>query len=442
MLKKLLAVIGALLAMVVFAASLAHFYPQSPQHEVPLTTTSRPTLWVTSDTHFIAPSLHDDQTAWGWVKASAAGKDMQDQPIAIKAFVHAALKAHPTAVIITGDVTFNGALASAKSIAKRLAPLQQAGIHVLAIPGNHDIYDGWARKYTGKAQTKVTQISPKMWRQVFADGYQHAASIDPNSLSYAITLNRDYRLLLLDSNIYTIQPSNLAPNTGGQLSKSTLTWLRQQLAVAKKRGQHPLVFMHHNLYPHASHASGWVLNNAEAVRKLLSAYQVPVVFSGHIHAQDIMADPAGQATPKEIISASFTQTPGIYGVIKLTPETFDYHTQAQDLTPVLSAKQKNGHLGHYQRYLATMFKQTQALPIVYQQAKDAGLKGRSLIAASNFLAELNWRFFSGNDTSGLTQLKQLPGYAAVMGNHKLRQQVKPLLQDHDLPDHHLFLKLD
>ncbi|MCI1986099.1 MAG: metallophosphoesterase [Lactobacillus sp.] len=439
---KILAALGALLAMGLFAASLAHFYPQPAQREPQLTTTNRPTLWVTSDTHFIAPSLHDHKTAWQWITGSAAGKDMNDQPVALQAFVHAALQAHPTAVIITGDVTFNGALASAKSIANRLSPLQKAGIHVLVVPGNHDIYDGWARAYHGKHQTKVAQIGPEQWRTLFHDGYDHAASVDANSLSYAVNLNRDYRLLMLDSNIYTIQPSNLAPKTGGKLSTATLAWLKQQLKEAQARGQHPLVFMHHNLYAHASHSSGWVLNNAAALRKLLTAYQVPVLFSGHIHAQDIAADPAGKAPTKEIVSASFTETPGIYGVVKLTPTTFNYHTQAQDLTPVLTPKQKAGHLGHYQRYLATMFKQTQAMPIVYQQAKEAGLKRQQLTAASAFLAELNWRFFSGNDSTGLAQLKRMPGYAAVMGNSQLRQRAQAMLQDHNLPDHHLSLKLD
>jgi lipopolysaccharide export system protein LptA len=39
------------------------------------------------------------------INGSAAGKDLNDQPVAIHAFVQEALKQKPTAVIITGDVT-------------------------------------------------------------------------------------------------------------------------------------------------------------------------------------------------------------------------------------------------------------------------------------------------------------------------------------------------
>jgi UDP-2,3-diacylglucosamine pyrophosphatase LpxH len=67
-----------------------------------------------------------------------------------------------------------------------------------------------------------------------------------------------------------------------------------------------------------------------ALRKLLAEYKVPVVFSGHIHAQDISADPSKKYPTKEIVSASFSETPGIYGVVTLTKDTFSYHTQKQN----------------------------------------------------------------------------------------------------------------
>ncbi len=437
--KRTLAILISMLAMLLFASTLVHYYPQATDHAPQLTTTSHPVLWVTSDTHFIAPSLHDQHRAWQNIEGTAAGKDMDDQPVALKAFVAAALKARPTAVVITGDVTFNGELSSAKSIARRLAPLTKAGIHLLVIPGNHDIYDGWARQYKGNRQLQTTQISPDDWRQIFHDGYANETSEDADSLSYAVNLNHDYQLLMLDDNIYTVQPATIQPTTGGRLRSSTLSWLRQQLVKAHRDGRQTLVFMHHNLYDHNQHAEGWTLENAGALRKLLADYRVPVVFSGHIHAQDITADPDGRYATKEITSASFTETPGIYGVVDLTPHHLAYHTVAQDLTPVLSAAQKKTPLAHYQRHLKHLFIDDQALPIVWQEAKDAGLQGADLRNAATFLAELNWRFFSGNDSGSPAALQQMPGYRAVMGNAHLRRRAQALLQDKNLPDHQLNL---
>ncbi|WP_461214580.1 metallophosphoesterase [Lacticaseibacillus sp. GG6-2] len=437
--KRTLTIIFSLLAMAFFAGTLTHYYPQATDHEPQLTSARQPTLWVTSDTHFIAPSLHDQKQAWQNIEGTAAGKDLSDQATALTAFVHAALKARPAAVIITGDVTFNGELASAKSIAKRLAPLPRAGIRLLVIPGNHDIYDGWARRFKGTQQLKTDQISPEAWRQIFNDGYASEASEDADSLSYAVNLNQDYQLLMLDDNIYTVQPATIQPATAGRLRTSTLRWIRQRLNQAQHSNRQTLVFMHHNLYDHNQHADGWTLENAPALRKILADYHVPVVFSGHIHAQDISADPDGRYPTKEIVSASFAETPGIYGVVKLTKGRFDYHTVDQDLTPVLTAAQRRTHLGHYQQYLERLFKDDQALPIVWQEARDAGLKGADLRNAANFLAELNWRFFSGNDAGDPAALRKMAGYKAVMGNTKLRPRAQAMLQDKNLPDHRLSL---
>lgn len=44
--------------------------------------------------------------------------------------------------MITGDLTFNGAKTSAKKFAELFAPLKKAGVALIAIPGNHDIFDG------------------------------------------------------------------------------------------------------------------------------------------------------------------------------------------------------------------------------------------------------------------------------------------------------------
>ena len=188
-----------------------------------------------------------------------------------------ALKSRPTALIITGDVTFNGEKTSAESLMHRLQPLVDHGIKVLIIPGNHDIYDGWARAYKGRQQRLTEQISPSDWRQIFHSSYEQAAAQDGNSLSYRVNLNHQYQLLLLDSNIYTIEPSNRPPNTGGKLSPQTMTWVRRQLALGARAHRKSIIFMHHNLYTHNEAVNqGYVLDNSDALKKLLTRYHVPL----------------------------------------------------------------------------------------------------------------------------------------------------------------------
>jgi len=432
--KSLWIGLGVLVAVI---AGLVIFWPKS-QPAKALTTSQTPKLWVLSDPHFIAPSLHDEGKAYTEIKQTAAGKDMDYQPQTVQAFVHAALQAKPTAVIITGDVTFNGALVSAESLAKRLAPLQHAGIKLLVIPGNHDIYDGWARQYQGSQQIKVSQISPNDWRRIWAQSYQVAASNDPASLSYRVNLNRDYQLLCLDSNTYPVQPSNVAPNTGGALSDDTLKWLAQQLRAGQQAHRQSLVFMHHNLYQHNAHVhQGFVLDNAAALKTLLDRYHVKIVFSGHIHAQDISHDPDQQSPITEIVSGSFAISPNGVGEVSLSPTRFTYHRRAIDLTPILTAKdRKNPDLRDHQAYLTRLFEED-AQPLVFEALAQTGVSQKQLVAATQLFGVLNWRYFTGEDNptrQQLATLKANPAYKTLMQSPELRGYLNTIVVDTNVPD--------
>lgn len=443
--KRTLGIIGSLLTMLIFAIALTVAYPkQRGGHQ--LTDSPTTSIWVLSDTHFIAPSLHDNGRAFKKINQTTAGKDLYYQPVAIRALVHEALQAKPAAIVLTGDDTFNGEEVSAQSLAKRLQPLQKAGIHVLVIPGNHDIEDGWARAFKGKQQLVTNQISTTDFRRIFNDGYHNATSEDANSLSYAINLNAHYKLLMLDDNIYSSQPSNSAPTTNGRLKASTLRWLTQQLKAAKKEGRTPLVFMHHNLYPHNSRVhGGFVLNNAPAVRKLLKTYDVPVDFSGHMHAQDIERDPAGKDPTIEVVDGAFSISPSSYGVVTLAPHRLTYAKHHVNVPAVLTTKEKkNPDLLHYQRYMKRLFTQsgqemaTEAL--VWQQ----GLTGKKLHQGVNFIGELNWRFFTGADSPAdvaSAKLTSDPGYKIDMANPQLREYIKSIMVDHNMPDNHLTVRI-
>lgn len=431
----------ALLALVLIAWGLGFAAAARPAGDDALTTSRSPRLWVLSDTHFLAPDLHDHQAAFQAIQRSAAGKDLKYQPVAIRALVQEALTANPrpTAVIFTGDVTFNGAKASAESLAKRLVPLQKAGIHVLVTPGNHDIYDGWARKYQGAKQYKVEQISPTDWRNIFNDGYHNEHSEDTASLSYTVTLNRTYQLIMLDSNIYTIQPSNRNPNTGGELKPATMSWLRAQLAAGKKAGRTSLVFMHHNLYVHNAMVNrGYVLNNAPALRKLLTQYHVPVLFSGHIHAQDIRSG-AQSGQPVEIVDGAFSISPAGYGDVRLTPQWLTYDRRTVKVGPVLTHQEKhNPDLVHYQSYLKRLFLGN-GEALAYQTLYDQSLSKADRSAGVKFLGELNWRFFTGRDhitDAEAAKLRKTKGYQVDDQVPSLHRYMHSILQDKDRDDLH------
>ena len=141
-----------------------------------LTQDKKTSFWVISDTHLIADSLHDDGQAFSQMQKTSQGKDLYYQETALSAFVRMAEEKKPAAIIVTGDVTFNGERVSAERFAEIFKPLTKTKLLVLA--GNHDIYDGWAREFHGKKQYYAGQISPRMWRNIFRTSYETAVSVD------------------------------------------------------------------------------------------------------------------------------------------------------------------------------------------------------------------------------------------------------------------------
>ncbi len=156
-------------------------------------------FWVISDTHLIAKSLHDEGQAFSQMQKTSQGKDLYYQETALTAFMRMAQRKKP-ATIITGDITFNGERVSAEKFAEIFKPLKHT--QVLVLPGNHDIFDGWAREFRGKKQFYAGEISPMFWRSIFAKSYRQAFNTNDSSLAYSVQLNPQYFLILADSNIY------------------------------------------------------------------------------------------------------------------------------------------------------------------------------------------------------------------------------------------------
>ena len=68
-------------------------------------------------------------------------------------------------VLIPGDLTKDGELASHEALAKKLEAFEEeTGIQVLVIPGNHDI-NGVAASYAGETPVEVETLSSDQWEE-------------------------------------------------------------------------------------------------------------------------------------------------------------------------------------------------------------------------------------------------------------------------------------
>ncbi|MDY5068162.1 MAG: metallophosphoesterase [Lactobacillus johnsonii] len=384
-----------------------------------LTQDKKTSFWVISDTHLIADSLHDHGQAFSQMQKTSQGKDLYYQETALSAFVRMAQKKKPAAIIVTGDVTFNGERVSAEKFAEIFKPLEET--QLLVLPGNHDIYDGWAREFRGKKQYYAGQISPRMWRNIFKTSYKNAVSVDDESLAYSVQLNPDYLLILADSNDYGKEEATTAPATAGFLGREQRRWIKAQLQYASENNLQVIFCMHHNLYAHNPAVNkGYVVDDYRELRKLLAQYNVKLVFSGHIHAQNIML-PQDPCPATEVVTASFCSNNQGYGVVKVSPKEVSYTCHHFKMKDYLTDKEKqNWTLTHFHDYLENIQLGTISAELMqknlYQNHDDLD----TVRKMGRLFGEMNYHFFTGKnhiESEELQKLKKSPIYQRLIADN-------------------------
>lgn len=384
-----------------------------------LTQDKKTSFWVISDTHLIADSLHDHGQAFSQMQKTSQGKDLYYQETALSAFVRMAQKKKPAAIVVTGDVTFNGERVSAEKFAEIFKPLEET--QLLVLPGNHDIYDGWAREFRGKKQYYAGQISPRMWRNIFKTSYRNAVSVDDESLAYSVQLNPDYLLILADSNDYGKEEATTAPATAGFLGREQRRWIKAQLQYASENNLQVIFCMHHNLYAHNPAVNkGYVVDDYRELRKLLAQYNVKLVFSGHIHAQNIML-PQDPCPATEVVTASFCSNDQGYGVVKVSPKEVSYTCHHFKMKDYLTDKEKqNWTLTHFHDYLENIQLGTISAELMqknlYQNHDDLD----TVRKMGRLFGEMNYHFFTGKnhiESEELQKLKKSPIYQRLIADN-------------------------
>ncbi|MBR1457518.1 MAG: metallophosphoesterase, partial [Oscillospiraceae bacterium] len=194
---------------------------------------------VGTDLHYIAPALTDHGAYFTELVDGADGKLTRWSEELTDAFLAEVIARRPEALLLTGDLTFNGAVMSHEALAEKLRAVEAAGVPVLVQTGNHDVYDPDAARFSGDGFTRVPSASSAAFREIYAAfGYDEALAVDEDSLSYLYPLNADTLVLMLDA--------NTAHDPCG-LSDKTLGWVEKQLRAASREGRYVLAAGHQNL---------------------------------------------------------------------------------------------------------------------------------------------------------------------------------------------------
>lgn len=339
------------------------------------------TLFLATDLHFISPALTDHGAYFTNMVDSADGKMTSYVNELTDAFIAQVIDKKPDALVLSGDLTFNGARKSHEDLAGKLQAVREAGIPVYVIPGNHDLYRYSAASFSGDGYTRVDSVTAEEFAEIYRDfGFDAALSRDPYSLSYAAELMPGVRLVMLDVNTQSMQ---------GAATHSALSWVERELQAAHSAGEKIIAVSHQNLFAHSSLLSkGYVIENASLLLSYYERYGVAINLSGHLHMQHTAQSENGLP---EIATSSLSVSPCQYGVIEIEGGTAQYHTETVDVAAWAKATgQTDENLLHFSEYAADYFAATAVRQALAQLGDDPDAD-----AMAAWLSELNAAYFSG-----------------------------------------------
>ena len=292
------------------------------------------TFFVASDMHYLAKSLSDNGKAYKTFIESGDGKQLNYIEEIMNAFVADIKIKKPDVLILSGDLTTNGEKASHIELAKKLKEVESSGTSVYVIPGNHDIFNPYARSFKGDNQYKTDYISDVDFSKIYTDfGYNDAISRDKSTLSYLVAPSSDTWLLMLDTNKYENNIRLGSPEAGGEISASTFEWITKCSKLAKEHNAKIVTVMHQNLLDHVEGITkNFTIDNSKEAVKVFEEVGLKIALSGHIHIQDIKKYDNASAPIYDIVTSALSVYPQQYGVLKYSPKDgFDYSTSKVDV---------------------------------------------------------------------------------------------------------------
>ena len=315
-----------------WSKTLPQVWPEVPEEEH----YTPPRIIQATDVHYQSADAEDDGAAFQLFVERCDGKVVKYLPQLLDAFMDQVIAEKPTALVLSGDITMNGEKINHKELAEKLHKVQDAGIPVLIIPGNHDINNPNAAVYFGDEKTSTDSVTPEEFYDIYhMYGYDQAISRDSASLSYVYQLDERNRLLMLDSCQY--EPKNLVE---GRIKAETLVWMDEQLKKAQEDGMQILPIAHHNLLAQSRmYTTQCAMDNNGEVIDLLQKYKIPLFLSGHLHVQRIRKHKAEPGVAddaygiQEIVTDAISIPPCQYGILQWKADgSMEYSTESVDVS--------------------------------------------------------------------------------------------------------------
>lgn len=284
---------------VVIVLSAIHIVPivvsdsharQGAKTELPISAGQSVRFAVFSDPHYYDSALGTTGEAFE-AYLNTDRKMIRESEAILKAAIGGMKQDDIRFVLVSGDLTKDGELSSHTEFAAYLKEMEDNGIEVYVIPGNHDINNPHAVSYSGASTVPVPRVSPDEFAQIYGQfGYGQALARDPNSLSYLVEPVAGFCVLAMDACRYRENVDT--PITGGRFSPETLNWILAVIDWAKTNNKQIIGFMHHGVLAHYTMQpllfGQYLVDDWAMVSRLFAEAGMRMVFTGHYHSQDVV----------------------------------------------------------------------------------------------------------------------------------------------------------
>lgn len=368
---------------------------------------------VATDIHYLSKDLTDNGELFQRMLVSSDGKQVNYITEITDAFLEEVIKMHPTGLILSGDLTFNGEKKSHEELGDKLKAVSEAGIPVYVIPGNHDLNNYYASRYQKDSLVEVDNTSPEDFKKIYSSfGLDKAIYKDEKTLSYVSEITNDVWLFMLDTNRYEFNSKSYPSEPSGIIGRFTFAWLEKCLKEAEVKGITPVVVMHHNLLKHNEKLFyGYTLDGYQDVVDLFHKYHVKVNLSGHIHMQSIVSDETPDNTVYDIVTSALSVYTNQYGVLEVNPGVqASYHTKPVDMEQY--AKDKgltDNNLLDFEEYSYQFFT-TNSHKKILSSLKDLNISEDEKEIMAELSDKINANYFSGTLYKIQEELKASEGY--------------------------------
>ncbi|MBO4538962.1 MAG: metallophosphoesterase, partial [Clostridia bacterium] len=224
-------------------------------------------------------------------------------------------------LLLCGDLTENGDETSHLVVTNILHKLENTGVKVYVINGNHDVMSNVARKNYSVTQDR--------FKELYADfGYNEADSVLPETLCYSLPINDTFRLIAVDNMTYYTDADGSIMTE--EMSDKKADWIIEQTLRAKSENRIPLYISHQSFINH------WpsLLNihdehQTDAYEDIFSDILIQGAifgFTGHSHLNDMKAYESSSYKYYEIMTGSTCYCQSNYRSITYNKDKIDVKT--------------------------------------------------------------------------------------------------------------------